>query len=129
MIYTSLLPAHSFIVTGGEWGWLCSQEGGSKKPERRLSHTGTMAQFAPEYSEDEEYTADKFLVFLKKVVETYPTGKIVMVLDNARIHHAKLLEPFLEEQQGRLEFVFLPPYSPELNYRRRSMEMAKVGCN
>ncbi|XEC94793.1 transposase [Paenibacillus tarimensis] len=38
-----------------------------------------------------------------------------MVLDNARIHHAKLLEPFFEEQQGRINLIFLPPYSPELN--------------
>ncbi|SEB87876.1 Transposase [Paenibacillus sp. GP183] len=67
------------------------------------------------WQEDDEYTADKFLVFLKKVVAAYPTGKIVMVLDNARIHHAKLLESFLKEQQGRLKLVFLPPYSPELN--------------
>jgi transposase len=67
------------------------------------------------WQEDEEYTAEKFLVFLQKVVEAYPTGKIAMVLDNARIHHARLLEPFIKEQQGRLKFVFLPPYSPELN--------------
>lgn len=38
-----------------------------------------------------------------------------MVLDNARIHHAKLIQPFLEEHKDRLELFFLPPYSPELN--------------
>lgn len=38
-----------------------------------------------------------------------------MILDNARIHHAKLIQPFLEENRHRLELVFLPPYSPELN--------------
>jgi transposase len=38
-----------------------------------------------------------------------------MILDNARIHHAKLLEPFLYSNKTRLELVFLPPYSPELN--------------
>lgn len=67
------------------------------------------------WQEDKEYTAEKFLVFLKRVLEAYPTGKITMVLDNARAHHAKLLEPFLKKQQGRLNLVFLPPYSPELN--------------
>ena len=67
------------------------------------------------WQEDEQYTAETFLSFLKKVVDEYPTGKIVMVLDNARIHHAKLLEPFLNERKDRLELVFLPPYSPELN--------------
>lgn len=38
-----------------------------------------------------------------------------MILDNAKIHHAKLLKPFLEEVKDRLELMFLPPYSPELN--------------
>lgn len=67
------------------------------------------------WQEDEQYTAETFLSFLKKVIAEYPTGNIVMVLDNARIHHAKLLEPFLKEMGGRLKFVFLPPYSPQLN--------------
>ncbi|GIP34571.1 hypothetical protein J2TS4_37810 [Paenibacillus sp. J2TS4] len=67
------------------------------------------------WQEDEQYTAETFLHFLKKVVDAYPSGKIVMILDNARIHHAKLLQPFLEELNGRLELIFLPPYSPQLN--------------
>lgn len=37
------------------------------------------------------------------------------MLDNARIHHAKLIQPFLEENKERLELIFLPAYSPELN--------------
>lgn len=67
------------------------------------------------WQEDEQYTAETFLRFLKKVVDEYPTGTIVMILDNARIHHAKLLIPFLSEMEDRLELVFLPPYSPQLN--------------
>ena len=38
-----------------------------------------------------------------------------MILDNARIHHAKLLQPFLKEHEDRLTLLFLPPYSPNLN--------------
>ena len=45
----------------------------------------------------------------------YPKGKIVIILDNAKIHHAKLIQPFLEKLKNRLELIFLPPYSPELN--------------
>ena len=41
--------------------------------------------------EEERYTADNFLEFLENVLKQYPTGKIVMILDNARIHHAKLI--------------------------------------
>jgi transposase len=66
------------------------------------------------WREDEQYTAETFLAFLHQVLAAYPTGTITMVLDNARIHHAKLLQSFLAENQ-RLTFVFLPPYSPQLN--------------
>ena len=38
-----------------------------------------------------------------------------MILDNVRIHHAKLLKPFLDENKDRLESMLLPAYSPELN--------------
>lgn len=63
----------------------------------------------------ESYNAASFLEFLKFVLAHYPVGKIIMILDNARIHHAKLLQPFLEEHKDRLELLFLPPYSPNLN--------------
>ena len=64
--------------------------------------------------EHKKYDAGVFLGFLKTVLQKYPSGKIVMILDNAKIHHAKLLQDFLEENSERLELVFLPPYSPNL---------------
>ncbi|MCE5219937.1 MAG: transposase, partial [Clostridium sp.] len=30
-------------------------------------------------------------------------------------HHAKLIQPFLNKVKDRLELMFLPPYSPEMN--------------
>ncbi len=65
--------------------------------------------------EEEYYDADAFLRFLKQVLQQYPNGKIAMILDNARIHHAKLIQSFLNDHRHRLELVFLPPYSPEFN--------------
>jgi transposase len=38
-----------------------------------------------------------------------------MVLDNVRYHHAKRLKPILEKYKHRIELVYLPPYSPDLN--------------
>jgi len=54
-------------------------------------------------------------MFLEHLVEKYPKGKIVLILDNARIHHAKLIQPFLEQNKDKLQIVYLPPYSPQLN--------------
>ena len=65
--------------------------------------------------EHKKYDAKTFLSFLKNILKQYPKGKIVMILDNAKIHHAKLIQPFLKENSERLELVFLPPYSPKLN--------------
>ena len=53
--------------------------------------------------EEEHYTADIFLKFLKNVLKEYPSGKVVLILDNARIHHAKLIQPFLVEQKKSIE--------------------------
>lgn len=64
--------------------------------------------------EHENYNAQTFLEFLEKVLIRYD-GRIIMVLDNARIHHAKLLLPFLDLNKERLALMFLPPYSPSLN--------------
>ena len=63
--------------------------------------------------EEEKYDAEVFPDFLKKTLTDYPTGTIVMILDNARIHHARRIQPFLAGYKNRLELVFLPPYSPQ----------------
>lgn len=61
--------------------------------------------------------AQTFKKYLKKVLRHYKTtnGKIYMILDNVRFHHAKALKPFLENHADKLELVFLPAYSPDFN--------------
>ncbi|WP_085322123.1 transposase [Clostridium botulinum] len=49
-----------------------------------------------------------------------------MIPDNARIHHVKLVQPFLDEFNGRLELMFLHPYSPELNLIERGLKIALI---
>jgi transposase len=56
-----------------------------------------------------------FFKFLVKVVRLYPNQKIIMVLDNVRYHHAKRLKPILDKYKHRIEIVYLPAYSPDLN--------------
>ncbi len=56
-----------------------------------------------------------FKKHLKKVLYVYRSyPKIIMVVDNVRYHHAKLLEKWLKNNE-KLEIIYLPPYSPELN--------------
>ena len=64
--------------------------------------------------EHKKYDAEVFRRFLIPVLEHYPEGEIVMILDNAKIHHANLLKTLLDANP-RLHLEFLPPYSPNLN--------------
>jgi len=56
-----------------------------------------------------------FKKHLKKVIKSLQYEKLIIVLDNVKYHHAKKLKPFLEQNRERLELMFLPPYSPDLN--------------
>lgn len=62
-----------------------------------------------------KFDAQTFLAFLKKLLRHRTRGKkMVIVLDNARYHHAVLLAPFLRRHRKVLSLLFLPPYSPQL---------------
>jgi transposase len=73
--------------------------------------------------QNETFDADTFKLFLMKLLAEAETGKkengkkkkILLVLDNARYHHAKILQPWLDSVSDLLELFFLPPYSPDLN--------------
>ncbi len=41
--------------------------------------------------------------------------KIVLVVDNLRVHHAKLVKEWLADKTDRIELVYLPPYAQESN--------------
>ena len=56
-----------------------------------------------------------FFKFLRIVVQAFEGKKVYMILDNVKFHHAKRLKPILERYSHRIELIFLPPYSPDLN--------------
>ena len=64
----------------------------------------------------EQLNAQAFQSFLENSVFPAFTGKkIIMILDNSKIHHAKILSDFKETNKDRIEFMFLPPYAPNIN--------------
>lgn len=61
---------------------------------------------------DSARSAD-MITFLEHVRERNPVGRLWIVADNARIHHAKLVAQRAAELD--IEFVHMPPYCPDLN--------------
>ncbi len=75
------------------------------------------------------FDAVTFGDFLKKLVRHRPADRrLVLILDNARYHHATMLQPFLAERRRILSLLFLPPYSPELNPVERVWKLARRLC-
>lgn len=59
-------------------------------------------------------TAQVLIKFMKQLIFG-AEKKIFLVLDNLRVHHAKLVKHWLEEHPDEIEVFYLPSYSPELN--------------
>ena len=63
----------------------------------------------------DKFDALTFEAFLRKLLRHRSRGKrMVIVLDNAKYHHARLLAPLLRRYRKVLTLLFLPPYSPQL---------------
>ncbi len=41
--------------------------------------------------------------------------KVIVIMDNLKVHHAKPVKEWLEEHKKMIEVFYLPAYSPELN--------------
>jgi transposase len=78
---------------------------------------------------DPKFNAITFETFLRKLLRHRRHAcRLVLILDNARYHHARLLVPFLFERRKVLKLSFLPPYSPELNPVERVWKLARKLC-
>jgi len=63
-----------------------------------------------------KFDAETFHLFLRKLLRHRKrSGKMVVILDNARYHHAKKLKPLIHKYRKVLRLDYLPPYSPDLN--------------
>ena len=80
------------------------------------------------FAKNDRYDAEIFLSFLKDILDKYPGQRLVVILDNAKIHHAKLLQPFLDANNHVFKLVFLPPYSPNLNLIEEFWGWIKRSC-
>lgn len=74
----------------------------------------------------EKFCAETFLAFLKQLLHRRRKHrKMVVILDNARWHHAKNIQPWLKKYRKYLQLDFLPPYSPDLNSIERVWKLTR----
>lgn len=59
--------------------------------------------------------AARCCTFLRRLVKTTGGRKIVLILDNLRVHHSKPVKAWLADHTDQIIVHYLPSYSPELN--------------
>ncbi len=57
---------------------------------------------------------DVLIDFCKRLIKS-AKRKVYLILDNLRVHHAKLFKAWLQEHKDEIDVFYLPSYSPELN--------------
>jgi len=58
--------------------------------------------------------AKVLLRFFKRLIKD-AGRKVFLILDNLRVHHAKVVKAWLQRHEDKIEVHYLPSYSPELN--------------
>ena len=55
-----------------------------------------------------------FLRFLRRLVKD-AARKVFLIVDNLRVHRAKVVTAWVQANTDRIELFYLPPYAPEHN--------------
>ncbi|MCP3687795.1 MAG: IS630 family transposase [Gammaproteobacteria bacterium] len=63
---------------------------------------------------DGNMNAKLLIGFMKRLIKD-AKRKVFLILDNLRVHHAKVVKAWLAEHEELIDVFYLPAYSPELN--------------
>lgn len=61
------------------------------------------------------FTAELFIKFLGQTVRAAKGRKVIMIVDNLRVHKSTAVQQWLEGKEELIELQYLPAYSPDLN--------------
>ncbi len=109
-------PAYGWILKGKAHDKLVKTPSG----RQRLNLCGALnlkTHHAVVFSED-TINAQSVIRLGNALLRKHKKGKIYLVVDNAKYHHANLVKSW-RQRHGRIKFIFLPSYSPNLNLIER----------
>ncbi len=52
---------------------------------------------------------------IKKVIDSNNGKKVFLIVDNIRVHHAKLVKAWEEENKDKIKIFYITAYSPDYN--------------
>jgi hypothetical protein len=67
---------------------------------------------------DEDFDAATLIAFLQALIKDAHKN-VVLILDDLRVHHSKLVKAWVAEHKDAIELFYLPSYSPDRNPEER----------
>jgi hypothetical protein len=61
---------------------------------------------------DDAFNSDKLIEFLGVLIKD-ADKKILLILDNLRVHHSKPVKAWVAQRTAQIEVFYLPSYSPD----------------
>ena len=119
-------PHHNPVLA---YGWIKRGEDyaiPSNTGRQRLNINGAVDidTLTPVIRYDDTINADSTIELCKQVEALHPTARVIHVIcDNARYYRSRKLRAYLAD--SRIELIFLPPYSPNLNLIERYWKFFK----
>lgn len=115
-------PEHN---TQPEYGWILKGKENDKfiktnSGRERLNLNGAfnMGEKTAIVLEEKTINAETLINLLENIRKKQNKGKVYIILDNAKHHHARLVRSW-RLHHPRFKFIFLPTYSPNLNLIER----------
>lgn len=127
-------PQHNTMVQSG---WILRGKANDKHLKTNTGRARLNLHGAYDYQDHEAIVLEETAInreatirLLEAIGTRQKSGKIYIILDNARYHHAKEVKNWLLHHP-RYKLIFLPPYSPNLNIIERLWKYyhKKVTCN
>jgi transposase len=115
--------AHPQYNTLSDYGWIKKGQEVALPSHSARGHVNVSGVIDIETLEvmtvyPDKVNSDSMVGFLQKIQKKYcHAEKVHIILDNASIHHSRVVKEFLEG--SNINLVFLPPYSPNLNLIER----------
>jgi transposase len=63
---------------------------------------------------EDNMNAKKFIEFLQRLTKEQ-AQKIYLIVDNMRVHHARIVKAWEKKNESKIKLIYLPPYAPQHN--------------
>src|SRR6202034_2522571 len=119
-------PQHNSIAS---YGWIYTKDTKTVKTNtarKRVNLNGaiTLEDMAITVLNEPTINAEAMIRLVQEIERKQPTGKIYLIMDNARYNHAKILKTYVKRRR-RIHLMYLPAYSPNLNIIERLWKFFK----